>query len=102
MLLHRLPAKSFRYLWSGRFWLAGLATLVVSILIMAAMSLWLPEGDAKINNLIVPLVLFPLIWACVFFYVLLERKPKRLYLTMLLLFLVNGGLVGASIMGWLS
>lgn len=102
MLHQRFSAKSFRYFSSGRFWLAGPATLIISVLAMAATSLWFPEGDARINNLVVPMVLFPLFWACIFFYVLLERELRRLYLIMLLLFLVNGGLVAASIMGWLS
>ncbi len=94
--------KHFRYIQSARFWLAGPVTLVVSVLIMAAMSLWLPEGRANIDHLVVPLILFPFIWAAVFFYVVLEVKLKRLYSVMFLLLLVNGGLVAASIMGWLS
>lgn len=97
-----VEAKYFRYMWSSRFWLAGPAALIVSVLIMAAMSLWLPKGNAGINHIMVPLILFPFIWACVFFYVVLEVQYKRLYWTMLLLFLVNGGLVLSSIMGWLS
>lgn len=94
--------KYYRYLWSPRFWLAGPATLTIAVLIMAAMSLWLPHGNANIDHLVMPLILFPFIWAAVFFYVILEVQLKRLYLIMLLLFLVNGGLVAASIMGLLS
>ena len=97
-----LNAKHFRYLWSPRFWLAGPATLIIAVLIMAAMSLWLPVGNAQIDHLVIPLILFPFIWAAVFFYVVLEVKPKRLYGVMALLFLANGGLVAASIMGLLS
>ena len=102
ILQHSSMASRFRYLWSARFWLASLATLVVSILIMAAMSLWLPAGNASIDKLVIPIILFPLIWATVFFYVVLERKVGRAAYVLLLLFLVNGGLVAASIMGLLS
>lgn len=98
----RSPTQNFRYLWSGRFWMAGPATLIVSVLIMASVSLWLPEGNAGINHIMIPLVLFPLIWGCVFFYVVLEAQLKRLYWVMLLLFLVHGGLVLSAIKGWLS
>lgn len=97
-----MTTNSFRYLCSGRFWLAGPITLINAVLIMAAMSLWLPVGNAGIDNLIIPLVLFPLIWSAVFFYVLLENDLKRLYTVMFLLLGVNGGLVCAAIMGWLK
>lgn len=102
LFMIQFSSNRFRYLRSPRFWLAGPATLVVAVLVMAAMSLWLPKGQAGIDHLVVPLVLFPFIWAAVFFYVVLEAKPKRLYWVMLLLFLVNGGLVAASIKGLLS
>lgn len=92
----------FRYLWSSRFWLAGPATLIVSIIIMAAMSLWLPEGQGKINHVVFPVVLFPLIWAAVFFYVVLGKNIKRVGTVMLALFVLNGLPVLASIMGWLA
>lgn len=78
------------------------AALIVAILVMAAMSLWLPSGDAKIDNLVIPVVLFPIIWALVFFYALMDSSLKRASLVLLLLFLVNGGAVVASIMGLLS
>jgi hypothetical protein len=94
--------QRWRYLVSIRFWLAGPVTLVVSVLIMAAMSLWLPEGSAQIDHLIVPVILFPLIWSGVFFYVLLENNIKLVSTVMLILFLVNGVAVLASILGWLS
>lgn len=92
----------WRYLSSLRFWLAGPVTVVVSVLIMAAMSLWLPEGNANIDHLIVPVILFPLIWSAVFFYVILENNMKKVSLIMALLFLGNGLAVTASILGWLG
>lgn len=94
--------QRWRYLVSTRFWLAGPVTLIVSVLIMAAMSLWLPEGRAQINHLVVPVILFPLIWSAVFFYVILENNMKKVSLVMALLFLGNGIAVTASILGWLG
>ncbi|PCJ33168.1 MAG: hypothetical protein COA90_00610 [Gammaproteobacteria bacterium] len=95
-------SNKFRYLRSSRFWLAGPATLIVSIFIMAAMSLWLPEGKASIDHLVFPLVLFPLIWVIVFFYVVLENNIKRARWVMLALLLLNALPVIASILGWLK
>lgn len=94
--------QHFRYLRSCRFWLAGPVTLIVSIFIMAAMSLWLPQGKAGIDHLVVPLILFPLIWAAVFFYVILEKRMKRAGIVMALLFLLNALAVVGSIKGWFS
>lgn len=102
MTLTNKNTTRWRYLSSLRFWLAGPVTVVVSVLIMAAMSLWLPEGNANIDHLIVPVILFPLIWSTVFFYVILENNMKKVSLIMALLFLGNGLAVTASILGWLG
>jgi hypothetical protein len=101
MTLINKNTTRWRYLSSLRLWLAGPITVVVSVLIMAAMSLWLPEGSANIDHLIVPVILFPLIWSALFFYVILENNMKKVSLIMALLFLSNGLVVTASILGWL-
>lgn len=95
-------APHFRYFWSSRFWLAGPVTLIVAVFVMAAMSLWLPQGLAGIDHLLVPLVLFPLIWTVIFFYVILENNIKRAWLVMMLIFAINALPVVASILGWLK
>jgi membrane-anchored glycerophosphoryl diester phosphodiesterase (GDPDase) len=92
----------FRYLWSSRFWLASFVALLLPIVVMASMSLWLPAGDAQVDNLVIPLILFPLIWAVSFFYAVLETNLKRAWMVMLGLLLVNGGMVAGSIAGVLS
>ncbi|HDY85443.1 hypothetical protein LCGC14_0560480 [marine sediment metagenome] len=85
-----------------RFWLAGPVTLAVSIFIMAAMSLWFPPGIAGVNNLVFPLILFPLIWAISFFYSVLEVNIKRAWIVLMLVLSVNAIPVIASMKGWLS
>lgn len=87
------------FLKSARFWLAGPVALLVSIFFMASMSLWLPEGEAGINQLVVPVVLFPMIWAVAFFYPLLDWNIKRATIVMLSALVLCGGSVVASIMG---
>lgn len=90
------------YLPSLRFWLAGPVTLIVSILTMASMSLFLPKGKAEIDHLVIPVVIFPLIWATLFFYTVLEKNSKRAGLVMLGLFICTALLVTAAILGWVS
>lgn len=96
------PIKLLRFLRMPRFWLAGPVTLLLSIFAMAAMSLWVPPGKANVNHIAYPIILFPLIWAVAFFYAVLEANIKRATMVLLLLLFVNGGLVIASVMGYLS
>lgn len=91
-----------RFRTHARYWLAGPATLLLSIVVMAASSLWLPEGRAQVDHLVFPLVLFPLIWSVIFMYVVLENNQKRAAWVLGLLFLLNAGAVYLSITGALS
>ena len=54
--------------------LAGPWTLAAALVVMAGMATWLPPGEAGVNNLVLPLVLFPLIWAVLFFHACLARR----------------------------
>jgi multidrug transporter EmrE-like cation transporter len=75
--------------------LAGPLALIVAFLVMAGGALWLPEGDAKVNNLVLPVVLFPLLWTAFFLYACLDMKLARAYAVM-------GGLsaVNAALIAW--
>ncbi|MEM1275144.1 MAG: hypothetical protein AAGH74_01335 [Pseudomonadota bacterium] len=68
-----------------RWILAGPMTLIASFLIMAGMVFWIPEGEARIDNIAVPVILFPLIWSAVFFYVSIEQNLPRGVIIMTLL-----------------
>lgn len=48
-------------LW--RWILAGPVSLILAILSMAVLPLLLPGGAAGVNNLVFPVLLFPLLWA---------------------------------------
>ncbi|MDX3911226.1 MAG: hypothetical protein QHC67_15615 [Sphingobium sp.] len=78
--------------WS-RILLAGPGAVVVSIVTMAGMALWLPGGAAGIDNLVLPLILVPLIWAGLFFHACLDERLLRVALVSLGLLAVHGGLV---------
>ena len=78
--------------WS-RILLAGPGAICVTIIVMAGMTLWLPGGRAGIDNLVLPLVLAPLIWAVLFFHACLDRSIGRVALVALALLLSHGGLL---------
>lgn len=76
-----------------RIALAGPGAVIAAIVVMAGMALWLPGGAAGIDNLVLPLVLMPLIWAVLFFHACLDRSLARVALVALALVLLHGGLV---------
>ncbi|MEM9439393.1 MAG: hypothetical protein AAGA73_03015 [Pseudomonadota bacterium] len=76
-----------------RWLLAGPVTIIVTFLVMMGMALWFPEGAARVNNIALPLILFPLIWAVVFFYVCLEENLPRAVLLMSVLVISHIGLL---------
>eukprot|EP01137_Pigoraptor_chileana_P017420 Opistho-2@75469 len=84
-------APSRPRLWP-RVLLAGPLAFVAAGLIMGGGALWLPEGAARIDNLVLPIVAFPAIWAVVFFYACLDRRIGRAYVVVLAAALINAAL----------
>jgi hypothetical protein len=76
-----------------RIGFAGPGAAIVAVAVMAGMTLWLPGGAAGIDNLVLPLVLFPLIWAGLFFHACLDAKLGRIALVSVGLFALHAGLV---------
>ena len=72
---------------------AGPGAVIVTIAMIAGMALWLPGGTAGIDNLVLPLVLMPLIWAALFFHACLDRRLGRVALVSLGLLAVHAGFV---------
>lgn len=72
---------------------AGPGAFVIALVIMAGMALWLPQGAAQIDNLVLPLILFPLIWAALFFHACLDGKLARIAVVALGLCVIHAGLV---------
>ena len=66
-----------RYPTTMRWILCGPAAFLASATIMAVLPLWLPHGRAEIDHLVFPILMFPGIWAAVFFYACLERNIAR-------------------------
>lgn len=71
-----------------RWILAGPVTFLVTLLIMSGMAVWVPPGIALMNNIAIPIILFPLIWTGVFLYVCIANDLPRtvLVVTCVILF----------------
>ncbi len=85
-----------------RPWLRGLLigplSLVAACLTMVGGAIWLPEGRAQVNNLILPVVLFPLLWTVFFLYACLDKKLARAYMVIGVLVLANAALVAQHLL----
>jgi hypothetical protein len=56
---------------------AGPLAFITSLAVMAAMPHWVPEGPGRVDNLVFPVIGFPLIWAVNFFYACLADDPLK-------------------------
>ena len=92
-------ARSKRRAAALRWILAGPVALAVAFVVMAAMPLWFPEGTAGVDHLILPLILFPAIWAAAFFYACLAENLGRASVVLAGLLLVNGAAAGWAAWG---
>ena len=88
------PLRRSSTRWA-RILLAGPGAIVVTLTLLAGMPLWLPVGAAGIDNLVLPLVFAPLIWALLFFHACLDRNLLRIVLIAGALLVLHGGLIAA-------
>ncbi|OKY26682.1 MULTISPECIES: hypothetical protein [Thalassotalea] len=82
-----------------RFWLSGPATLLVSLFIMFAMAVWFPPGVGNVNNIMMPLIMFPLIWALLFFYTYLTTDLRKAQWLLVILFIINSLILTFQFLG---
>lgn len=73
----RLSGAFERHPRLTRWMLCGPATLLLTVLLMMGSAHWLPIGSAGVDNIVLPVILFPLIWAGVFIYALAEDNLLR-------------------------
>ncbi|MEC9356733.1 MAG: hypothetical protein VX836_02550 [Pseudomonadota bacterium] len=83
--------------WS-RGVLMGPVSFIAAALVMVGSALWLPKGPAGIDNLVWPIVLFPLLWTAMFLYSCLDVRLGRAWLVVLGLALSHGALIANSMM----
>jgi hypothetical protein len=86
-----------RRLWP-RIVLAGPLATICSVLAMCGGALWLPRGAAQIDNIVLPIGLFPVIWALFFFYASLDRRLGRAYAVILGLSLLHALAIALHVM----
>lgn len=72
---------------------AGPGAVLIALVVMAGMALWLPGGAAGIDNLVLPLLLAPLIWAGLFFHACLDPRLGRVAIIALGLLLIHAGFI---------
>lgn len=75
--------------------LAGPMALLAAFALMAGGAVWLPPGAAQVNNLVLPVILFPLLWTGLFLYACLDAKLARAYLL-----LGAGTLLNVALVAW--
>lgn len=77
---------------------AGPGAILVALVVIAGMALWLPRGAAGIDNLVLPLILIPVVWAALFFHACLDRRLSRVVIVAIALFAVHATLVVLKVM----
>lgn len=82
-----------------RIFLVGPLVFLSAFLAVCGASVYLPAGPARIDNVAIPLVLFPAIWALLFFYSYLDSRLIRAYTVVLLVLGANLALVLLHIRG---
>lgn len=93
------PAAASRRAFWSRVVLAGPVVFVCAVLVMAGGAFWLPRGAAEIDNLVLPVVLFPAIWAALFFYACLDRRLARAWTVIGALFVSHAALIALRMLG---
>lgn len=90
-----MSPRSHRWVRIG---FAGPGAVIVALVVMAGMALWLPGGAAGIDNLVLPLVLVPLIWAALFFHACLDPRLGRVMLVFIGLLALHAGLIAQNLL----
>lgn len=88
-LLHRPAAQ--------RTLVAGPLALLASIAVLAAMPHWMPEGPGRVDNLVFPVMGFPLIWAVIFFYACLVEDALKAARVLAVVIIMQLAIIAASL-----
>ncbi len=105
-VFHRLrqlrPAQATRRWIAGhprtmRWLLAGPGAIAAGLATMMAMPVWLPTGAAGIDNIAIPIVLTPLLWALPFFYACLVENLSRAAAVLAAAILAQAALVALTL-----
>ena len=70
------------------------AAFLVAVLVVAGATRWLPQGRAGIDHIVVPIVVFPLIWIVLAVALYAARRRSTAWAVVAVIALINVGLVG--------
>lgn len=92
-MIQSSPDAAARGRFRWRALLAGPLVLVTSVAVVCGGALWLPAGSGGIDHLVLPLILFPVVWTGLFFHACLDRRLLRAWAIQGVLLLVNAALI---------
>ncbi|MEM9460857.1 MAG: hypothetical protein AAGF11_42230 [Myxococcota bacterium] len=72
---------------------ALLFAFVAAIIVVAGSTRWLPPGRAGVDHVVFPLLAFPAIWIGFALVLFTARRPRRAWLTVVVITLAHGLLV---------
>lgn len=78
-----------------RWVLAGPIAAIIALIALMGMPIYMPAGPGGVDNLIIPLLLLPIIWAMLFFHAVLDSSLTRVALVGALIAGVNLTLLAA-------
>lgn len=73
--------------------LSGPGATAAAVAVLAAASIWVPSGSSGAENIWLPIVSFPAIWAALFMHAVLDDNLWRVGLFQGGLILVNGAVL---------
>lgn len=95
----RLGAAIRRRPVLARWLLAGPGALLAAVATLMAMPLWMPRGAAGVNDIAMPIILTPLLWAVPFFYAVIEENLVRATVVLAGVTVVQAVAIAAALAG---
>lgn len=80
--------------------LAGPIAAAIALVALTAMPIYIPAGPDGVDNLVIPLLLLPIVWAVLFFHAVLDGSLIRVALIGALLAAASVMLIAARFRGW--
>ncbi len=82
-----------------RWLLAGPIAAIIAVIVLMGMPIYIPAGPGGVDNLVIPLLLLPIVWALLFFHAILDSSLTRVALVGALVAGANLALLAARFWG---
>ncbi len=60
-----------------RWVLAGPIAAIIAVIVLMGMPIYIPAGPGGVDNIVIPLLLLPIVWAMLFFHAVLDSSLTR-------------------------